>query len=224
MNPGLACLCSMIYFYVCNLHQISHLQDTEHAVQSRKKFSNRDRDKVHENIQRRSSAPTTRPPTLSITPIPRFESLKSLEHIPLTNFASDILPRVLLPSPNDPAIMATPEPEQTSASAASPQLKTSYEPTTTIQPYYSGTPGCVAIDTEGRILVTGCEDEVVISDFKTGKEVVRIEGVRPPFTSFCYFKLSEKLLTVYGFRMAKTSRPSPSPPTAATLLLARGRI
>lgn len=86
-------------------------------------------------------------------------------------------------------------------------LKTTFEPSKVVQPFFSGGPGNVAVDETGRFLATVCEDEVVITDMETGQEMVRIEGV------CCAFPLrpevSDVVLTAILRRTAKTSQRSP---------------
>src|SRR5690606_38030935 len=54
-------------------------------------------------------------------------------------------------------------------------IKTAFDAVKTIQPIYTG--GKVALDASGRILVTTLNEEVLITDFETGDELARIEGV-----------------------------------------------
>ena len=56
-------------------------------------------------------------------------------------------------------------------------LKTSFEPSKVVKPYFSGRAGCVALDRTGRLLVTAHGDEVVFTDLLTGTEVERIDSV-----------------------------------------------
>lgn len=55
------------------------------------------------------------------------------------------------------------------------QLRTAYNAEKTLQPFYTG--GKVALDETGRILFTTLNDEVIVTDFETGDELARIEGV-----------------------------------------------
>lgn len=54
-------------------------------------------------------------------------------------------------------------------------LKTNFKPAKVIQPFYTG--GKVALDQNGRLLVTTLGEDVLITDFETGDELARIEGV-----------------------------------------------
>lgn len=54
-------------------------------------------------------------------------------------------------------------------------LKTDFKPSKVIQPFYTG--GKVALDRNGRILVTTLGEDVLVTDFETGDELARIEGV-----------------------------------------------
>lgn len=54
-------------------------------------------------------------------------------------------------------------------------LKTNFKPVKVIQPFYTG--GKVALDQNGRLLVTTLGEDVLITDFETGDELARIEGV-----------------------------------------------
>ncbi|KAL8692974.1 MAG: hypothetical protein Q9224_003851, partial [Gallowayella concinna] len=51
---------------------------------------------------------------------------------------------------------------------------TTFEPERVIQPIYTG--GDVALDSEGRILVTCLGEEAVLTDLKTGRALARLEG------------------------------------------------
>ncbi|KAH8150402.1 uncharacterized protein LAJ45_05613 [Morchella importuna] len=53
-------------------------------------------------------------------------------------------------------------------------LKTDFKPSKVIQPFYTG--GKVALDRNGRILVTTLGEDVLVTDFETGDELARIEG------------------------------------------------
>jgi hypothetical protein len=54
-------------------------------------------------------------------------------------------------------------------------LKTHFKPAKVIQPFYTG--GAVALDVSGRILVTTLDEDVLLTDFDSGEELARIEGV-----------------------------------------------
>ena len=65
---------------------------------------------------------------------------------------------------------------------------TTFEPSKTIQPIYTG--GDVAIDQEGQILVTCLGEDALLTDLSTGELLARVEGVSPwassiLFTSIC---------------------------------------
>ena len=55
------------------------------------------------------------------------------------------------------------------------ELKTTFEPTKIIQPFYTG--GSVALSQDGRILASCLGEDVIISDLSTGEHMARIEGV-----------------------------------------------
>lgn len=59
--------------------------------------------------------------------------------------------------------------------AQQPRIKTTFEPTKVIQPIY--TRGNVALDQDGRILASCLDEDVVLSDLRTGEELARVEGV-----------------------------------------------
>jgi hypothetical protein len=56
------------------------------------------------------------------------------------------------------------------------QNKTTFAPAKVIQPIY--TRGSVALSQDGRILATCLDDDVLLTDLRTGEELARIEGVR----------------------------------------------
>ena len=58
------------------------------------------------------------------------------------------------------------------------EIKTTFEPTTVIQPFYSG--GSVALGRDGRILATCLGEDVLLTDWTSGEQLLRIEGVRNP--------------------------------------------
>ena len=62
--------------------------------------------------------------------------------------------------------------------AQRPQTRTTFEPAKVIQPIY--TRGNVALDQSGRILASCLDEDVVLSDLRTGAELTRIEGVCSP--------------------------------------------
>lgn len=55
------------------------------------------------------------------------------------------------------------------------QTKTTFAPAKVIQPIY--TRGSVALSQDGRILATCLDEEVLLTDLRTGEEIARIEGV-----------------------------------------------
>jgi len=57
-------------------------------------------------------------------------------------------------------------------------LKTHFRPEKIIQPFYTG--GKVALDQNGRILVTTLDEDVLVTNFETGEELARLEGVCSP--------------------------------------------
>ena len=59
--------------------------------------------------------------------------------------------------------------------AQSSKIKTTFEASKIIQPIF--TRGNVALSKDGRILATCLEEDVILSDFETGEELARIEGV-----------------------------------------------
>lgn len=59
--------------------------------------------------------------------------------------------------------------------AQRPQIRTTLEPVKVIQPIF--TRGNVALDQGGRILASCLDEDVVLSDLRTGEELARIEGV-----------------------------------------------
>ena len=54
--------------------------------------------------------------------------------------------------------------------------KTTFEPSRTIQPIYTG--GSVALDRTGRILATCLGEDALLTDLDSGEQLARIEGVR----------------------------------------------
>jgi U3 small nucleolar RNA-associated protein 13 len=56
------------------------------------------------------------------------------------------------------------------------QIKTTFAPAKTIQPIF--TRGSVALSQDGRILASCLDDDVLLTDLRTGEELARIEGVR----------------------------------------------
>lgn len=59
--------------------------------------------------------------------------------------------------------------------AQRPQVRTTFEAAKVIQPIY--TRGNVALDQEGKLLASCLDEDVVLSDLRTGGELARIEGV-----------------------------------------------
>ena len=59
-------------------------------------------------------------------------------------------------------------------------IRTTFEPTRTIEPLYTG--GSVALSQDGRILASCLGEDVLISDLSTGEHLARIEGV----SFFCW--------------------------------------
>jgi U3 small nucleolar RNA-associated protein 13 len=55
------------------------------------------------------------------------------------------------------------------------QSKTTFAPAKVIQPIY--TRGSVALSQDGRILATCLDEDVLLTDLRTGEELARIEGV-----------------------------------------------
>ncbi len=55
-------------------------------------------------------------------------------------------------------------------------IKTTFEVDKSIQPIYTG--GSVALDKDGRILVTTLGEDVLVTDLRSGKQLARIDGVR----------------------------------------------
>lgn len=59
------------------------------------------------------------------------------------------------------------------------QIRTTFAPAKVIQPLY--TRGSVALSQDGRILASCLDDDVLLTDLRTGEELARIEGVRHYF-------------------------------------------
>jgi hypothetical protein len=59
--------------------------------------------------------------------------------------------------------------------AQNTQIKTTFEAAKVIQPIF--TRGNVALSKDGHILATCLEEDVILSNFETGEELARIEGV-----------------------------------------------
>lgn len=57
------------------------------------------------------------------------------------------------------------------------QNKTTFEPSRTIQPIYTG--GSVTLDRTGRILATCLGEDALLTDLDSGDQLARIEGVWP---------------------------------------------
>jgi U3 small nucleolar RNA-associated protein 13 len=74
------------------------------------------------------------------------------------------------------------------------QMKTTYDIAKTIQPIF--TRGNVALTQDGRVLATCLDEDVVLSDLHTGKELARIEGVSFDFYTASVFL--ESLLSRAG--------------------------
>lgn len=60
---------------------------------------------------------------------------------------------------------------------------------TAIEPFYTG--GAVSLSKDGRLLSTTLDDEVIVTDFKTGERICRIRGVCG-FFYFLIFFLTKK--------------------------------
>lgn len=54
-------------------------------------------------------------------------------------------------------------------------IKTTYEPTRSIQPFYTG--GSVALSSDGRVFAGCLGEDVTFTDLSSGQELGRIEGV-----------------------------------------------
>ena len=54
-----------------------------------------------------------------------------------------------------------------------------FEPQDVIQPIYTG--GDVALDSEGRILVTCLGEDALLTDVNSGQLLTRVEGVRAEY-------------------------------------------
>ncbi|KKY29042.1 putative small nucleolar ribonucleoprotein complex subunit [Phaeomoniella chlamydospora] len=65
--------------------------------------------------------------------------------------------------------------------AAKVEVKTTFEPTRTIEPIYTG--GDVSLDASGNILASCVEEDVLIVNLKTGQPLARIEGDGEAVTS-----------------------------------------
>ncbi|KAF2239334.1 WD40 repeat-like protein [Viridothelium virens] len=61
------------------------------------------------------------------------------------------------------------------------ELKTTFEPSKVIQPFYSG--GSVALGGDGQILATCLGDDVILTDLTSGEQLLRIEGDDEPITT-----------------------------------------
>jgi U3 small nucleolar RNA-associated protein 13 len=59
------------------------------------------------------------------------------------------------------------------------KIRTTFEPTKSIQPIF--TRGNVALCKNGRILASCVEEDVLLSDLRTGTQLAKIQGVR------CFF-------------------------------------
>ena len=59
--------------------------------------------------------------------------------------------------------------------ASRPKVVTTFEPEQVIQPIYTG--GDVALDKEGKILVTCLGEDAVLTDLSSGQLLARVEGV-----------------------------------------------
>ena len=59
--------------------------------------------------------------------------------------------------------------------ASRPNVVTTFEPEKVIQPIYTG--GDVALDREGKILVTCLGEDAVLTDLSSGQLLARVEGV-----------------------------------------------
>lgn len=75
-------------------------------------------------------------------------------------------------------------------------LKTHFRPEKIIQPFYTG--GKVALDQSGRILVTTLDEDVLITNFETGEELARLEGVGLPL--IFHIELMAELNKIIGYR------------------------
>jgi U3 small nucleolar RNA-associated protein 13 len=65
--------------------------------------------------------------------------------------------------------------------APSTGIKTTFEASKVIQPIFTG--GIVALDQDGRILVTCANGDAILTDLRSGKELARIEDVGLPRTN-----------------------------------------
>ena len=61
------------------------------------------------------------------------------------------------------------------------QIKTTYEPTRTIEPIYTG--GDVSANSDGTLIATCVEEDVLVTDIRDGKPLCRIEGDGEAVTS-----------------------------------------
>ena len=54
-------------------------------------------------------------------------------------------------------------------------IKTTYEPTRSIQPFYTG--GSISLSSDGRVFAASLGEDVTLTDLSSGQELGRIEGV-----------------------------------------------
>jgi hypothetical protein len=77
------------------------------------------------------------------------------------------------------------------------QNKTTFAPAKVIQPIY--TRGSVALSQDGRILATCLDEDVLLTDLRTGEELARVEGVSFVWLS-CFLIGSDMLTSCVGWR------------------------
>ncbi|KAL9095619.1 MAG: hypothetical protein Q9165_002051 [Trypethelium subeluteriae] len=73
------------------------------------------------------------------------------------------------------------------------QLKTTFEASKVIQPFYSG--GSVALGRDGQILATCLGDDVILTDLTSGEQLLRIEGDDEPITTISLTADASYLIT-----------------------------
>ena len=91
-----------------------------------------------------------------------------------------------------------------------PVIKTTFEPTKSIQPIYTG--GSIAVDRSGRILASCVGEDVLLTDLNTGERLARIEGVcRIHYFSIMHMGVSLNIICIANsfFNHPRTVKLSP---------------
>ncbi|KAK5008586.1 U3 small nucleolar RNA-associated protein 13, partial [Cryomyces antarcticus] len=112
------------------------------------------------------------------------------------------------------------------------ESRTTFEPSNVIQPIYTG--GSVALGPDGRVLATSLGEDVLLTDLRTGKQLLRIEGDGENITTFslapdclhlvvCSRSLSMRIYTLSGTKdntraeILRTLKPHAAPVVTSSI-------